>query len=362
MSGTFGHEVRSIATPVFIQTLLRDIRHRVTRAIACGPPRCDVRQILTPIARSSPVSARLRSHLNARPRRGLAAAGIGALAFGLIGAALPAALAAPASAATTGAVGSYVPDASTTGVPSGVVLKKYDGDLTISTPGAVIDGLDINGFVKVTAPNVTIKNSIIRGKATTKTAPLLTSASSTASVTIQDSELFAQVPSGWIDGIRGYNITAKRVNIHDVIDAMHIYGDNVTLEASYLHDNVHFESDPNQGGTPSHDDSIQIQKGNNIRIVGNNISGAFNTGVQFTQDQGIVSNVTVDKNKLDGGGCTINLAEKGKGAFQGVKITNNTFGRTTKIANCAIISPITTTLATSNNVFVDGLTAAVRKG
>jgi len=307
------------------------------------------------------VSARLRSHALAAPRRGLAAAGIGALAFALIGAALPAALAAPASAATP-AVGTYVPSAATTGVPAGVTLTEYDGNLTVSTAGAVIDGLDIHGFVKVTAPDVTIKNSIIRGTATTKTAPLLTSASSSASVTIQDSELFAAVPSGWIDGIRGYNITAKRVDIHDVIDAMHLYGDNVTLEASYLHDNVHFASDPNQGGTPSHDDSIQIQKGNNIRIVGNNISGAFNTGLQFTQDQGTVSNVTIDKNKLDGGGCTINLAEKGKGAFQGIKITNNTFGRTTKVANCAIIAPTTTTVATSNNLFVDGLTAAVRKG
>jgi hypothetical protein len=308
-------------------------------------------------------SARVRSNVIAGPRRRLAAVGVGALALGLIGAAVPAALAAPASAATTaGAATSSAPDATTTGVPAGVALTTYNGDLTISTAGAVIDGLDVHGFVKVTAPNVTIKNSIIRGKATTKTAPLLTSATAGASVTIQDSELFAAVPSGWIDGIRGYNITAKRVNIHDVIDAMHIYGDNVSLEASYLHDNVHFQSDPNQGGTPSHDDSIQIQKGNNIRIVGNNISGAFNTGVQVTQDQGVVSNVTIDKNTMDGGGCTINLAEKGKGAFQGMKVTNNTFGRTTKIANCAIISPVTTTVSTSNNFFVDGVVATVRKG
>jgi hypothetical protein len=306
-------------------------------------------------------SARVRSNVIAGTRRRLAAVGVGALALGLTGAALPAALAAPASAATTAGAGS-APDATTTGVPAGVALTTYNGDLTISTAGAVIDGLDVHGFVKVTAPNVTIKNTIIRGKATTRTAPLLTSATAGASVTIQDSELFAAVPSGWIDGIRGYNITAKRVNIHDVIDAMHIYGDNVSLEASYLHDNVHFQSDPNQGGKPSHDDSIQIQKGNNIRIVGNNISGAFNTGVQVTQDQGVVSNVTIDKNTMDGGGCTINLAEKGKGAFQGMKVTNNTFGRTTKIANCAIISPITTKVTTSNNFFIDGVVATVRKG
>ena len=41
--------------------------------------------------------------------------------------------------------------------------------------------------------------------------------------------------------------------------------------------------------------------------------------------------MTVDQNWADGGGCTINLAEKGKGPFQGVTITNNTFGRTTKV-------------------------------
>ena len=68
------------------------------------------------------------------------------------------------------------------------------------------------------------------------------------------------------------------------------------------------------------------------------------------------------KNTLDGGGCTINLAEKGKGPFQGVKVLDNTFGRTTKIFNCAIISPTTTVVTNSGNYFTDGVVATVRKG
>ncbi|GCE76110.1 right-handed parallel beta-helix repeat-containing protein [Cellulomonas biazotea] len=264
--------------------------------------------------------------------------------------------------AVVGPAGTYVPSATTTGVPNGTKLTVHDGDLTISTPNAVVDGLDVRGFVKVTAPNVTIKNSIIRGRATDKQTALVSNTLTTASVTVVDSELYNSAPGPWVDGVRGFNFTLKRVNLHDVIDMAHIYGDNVTIEASYLHDNLHYEVDPAQNNTPSHDDSIQIQKGNNIRIVGNNISGAFNTGIQFTQDQGIVSNVTVDKNTLDGGGCTINLAEKGKGPFQGVKVLDNTFGRTTKIFNCAIISPTTTVVTNSGNYFTDGVVATVRKG
>ncbi|QHT54773.1 hypothetical protein GXP71_00770 [Cellulomonas sp. H30R-01] len=261
-----------------------------------------------------------------------------------------------------GAVGTYVPDATTTGVPNGTKLTVHNGDLTITTPNTVIDGLDVRGFVKVAAPNVTIKNSIIRGRATSTQTALVTSASSTASVTVIDSELYNSVPGPWVDGVRGYNFKLQRVNLHDVIDMAHIYGDNVTIEASYLHDNLHYEVDPAQNNTPSHDDSIQIQKGNNMRIVGNNISGAFNTGIQFTQDQGTVSNVTIDKNMLDGGGCTVNLAEKGKGPFQGITVKDNKFGRTTKNYNCAIIAPTTTVVTTSNNYFTDGVVASVRKG
>jgi hypothetical protein len=260
--------------------------------------------------------------------------------------------------------GTVQPDASSTGFRTGRPLTIHNGDLTITTPGTVIDHMDIRGFVTVKAANVTIKNSIIRGKATSVQRALVSSTMATASVTIEDSELYASVPSGWVDGVRGWNITARRLNIHDVIDGFHIYGPNVRLESNYIHDHLHYAVDPAQNNTPSHDDSIQIQKGSNIRIIGNNFSGSYNTGIQLTQDQGVVSDVQILKNWGDGGGCTVNFAEKGRGAFQGMVVSDNTFGRTTKHYNCAIIAPTTTSsiMTAQRNYFTDGTPALVRKG
>src|SRR5207237_8813035 len=57
------------------------------------------------------------------------------------------------------------PGPNNTGVPAGTTLTVFNGDLTIDTAGATYSNLDIHGYVKVNAPNVTIKNSIIRGGA-----------------------------------------------------------------------------------------------------------------------------------------------------------------------------------------------------
>ncbi len=267
-------------------------------------------------------------------------------------------LSAPAQAAER-------PGPGNTGVPAGTALTVHQGDLTVTQAGTVIDSMDIRGFVTIQAPNVVIKNSIIRGQATTKQRALVSSTLDTASVTIVDSELSPTSPSSYIDGIRGWNITARRVNIHRVIDSAHLWGrGNVVIEDSWLHDNLHLENDPQWGGKPSHDDSIQIQEGSNIRIRNNTITGAFNTGIQFTQDRGPVWDVDVSGNFLDGGGCTVNFAEKDLGPFQSVTVAGNTFGRTTKVENCAIIAPSATrsALVATNNVYTDGAGVTVRNG
>ncbi|MBO9553260.1 right-handed parallel beta-helix repeat-containing protein [Cellulomonas sp.] len=259
------------------------------------------------------------------------------------------------------APGTVMPDATNTGVPVGTKLTVYNGNLTITQPGTVIDGLDIRGFVKVKAKDVTIKNSIVRGVSTTTAQGLVTS-ESTGSLTIEDSELYNATPNWYVDGLRGSNITAKRLNIHDVIDTMHIYGDNVTLESSWLHHTLHYDNDPSHpDGT--HDDNIQIVKGTNIKITGNRIEGAYNAAMMFTQGSGIVANVTMDKNYFGGGACTINIAESGKGPIQGLAFTNNTFGTDSRKA-CNVISPATTTAVTTytNNVDTDGKAIVVKKG
>jgi hypothetical protein len=179
---------------------------------------------------------------------------------------------------------------------------------------------------------------------------------------IVDTEIAPSERSSYSMGIVGGRFTATRVDIHNVIDSVHINASDATVEYSWLHDNVHYDNDPVYGGV-SHDDSIQIQAGSNIRIVGNNISGAKNTGIQLTQDAGKVSNVAIARNLLDGGGCTINLAEKGRGAFQGISITDNKFGRNTKVDDCAIISPSSSRPVNERNVYVpDGEVVEVHPG
>ena len=49
-----------------------------------------------------------------------------------------------------------------TGVPAGTVLKA-SGPITVSTAGALIEGLDVTGAITVNAENVTIRNTRVRG-------------------------------------------------------------------------------------------------------------------------------------------------------------------------------------------------------
>src|SRR6516165_8789263 len=55
-----------------------------------------------------------------------------------------------------------MPDATTTGPKAGVTLTPYTGPMIITTPGAVIENVIINGQLTVDAANVTVRNCIIQ--------------------------------------------------------------------------------------------------------------------------------------------------------------------------------------------------------
>jgi hypothetical protein len=266
----------------------------------------------------------------------------------------------PTATATPPASGGK-PGASNTGVPAGTKLTVHEGDLRITEPGTVVDSLDIHGFVQVSAANVTIRNSVIRGYAVSQGRSLVVQDSASGSLTIESSEVFAAAPSYWIDGIRGFNLTVRKVNVHDVIDSVRITGDNVRVESSWLHDNLHYDTAPDQkDGT--HDDNIQMQKGTNIQVVGNTIDGAYNAALMYSPGLGPISNVTVSGNWIGGGGCSVNIAEQGRGPVQGLVFKDNTFGRDTRVSDCAIIAPSTTKPTLTNNVYTDGKVVSVHRG
>ena len=97
----------------------------------------------------------------------------------------------------------------------------------------------------------------------------------------------------------------------DVIDPIKVIGDNVEVRDSWLHDNLHYEQDESRGGTPSHDDSIQIEAGKNISITGNRMEGADNAAIQITQNTSKtpLGNVRISDNYFNDGGCTVNIAK-----------------------------------------------------
>jgi len=237
------------------------------------------------------------------------------------------------------------------GVPDGVDLKVHHGDLYVRKAGTVISGLDVRGLIRIKAPDVTIKNSIVRGKALTGNNAMISNYGNGYSFTVVNSELRASNPSPWINGILGSNFTVRNVKISNVVDPIHITGSNVTVERSWLYDNLHYSKDPNHRYGPSHDDSIQIQAGNNIKIIDNVMTGAHNAVVQITQDGGDVSNVLIDGNAVDNGYCSINVAEKSRGPIYGLTIKNNRFGLNTGHPKCAIVAPSTTKISLSNNWF-----------
>jgi hypothetical protein len=257
------------------------------------------------------------------------------------------------------------PGDANTGVPAGTQLTVYDGNLTITVAGTVIDGLDVRGFVRVRAANVVIRNSIIRGPATPLTSPMSlvqSDAGAGTNLLIQDSEIFAQAPSRFVDGIVGMGFTLRRVDIHTVVDQVKVIGDNVLVDASYLHGNLYYPADG--VNLESHDDNVQISIGANVQVVNSTLIGATNSAVMITQDRGSVTGFTFRANHADNGACTINVAEKAYGPPPGLSITNSVFGTGQRLSRCAILlSDTTRAVATvTGNTFTDGSAVTISRG
>ncbi|TFD91605.1 hypothetical protein E3T51_00010 [Cryobacterium serini] len=242
-------------------------------------------------------------------------------------------------------------------------MTVHNGDINVTEPGTVLSGLDVRGLIKISAPDVTIKNSIIRGRTMNGPGALINNLGGHRNLVVTDTELSPSTASPDANGIYGYNFTATRLDINNVIDGIHITGSNVSLQDSWIHDHMHYRNDPNQGGSPSHDDGIQIQAGNNVTVTGNRLTDSHSAAVQITQDRGPVSNFTFSDNFANGGACTVNIAEKSYGPIRGATITDNSFGRDSRLANCAVIAPTTTKIDFANNYYVpDDTLVTIKKG
>jgi hypothetical protein len=233
--------------------------------------------------------------------------------------------------------GGVRPSGGSTGVPVGTVLKAYHGDLVITTPGTVIDSLDVFGFVTIKAADVTIRNSRVRGSGpgSTNTGLINCTSAAVKNAVIEDVTLAPDYPSVWLDGVLGHDFTATRVNTYDVVDGFGVFNTtgpaaNVTITSSWVHDLSYFSSDPNHPDNRTHNDAIQIQGGSNIQVVGNELDAYLSTsvgtqdypypqagfGVIVTPNVGPVTGARIDKNWITG-------------SYIPIKLTTGTWGATT---------------------------------
>lgn len=183
-------------------------------------------------------------------------------------------LPAPAYPPDYGAVGSYEPSAATTGVPSWALsgLTRYDGNITLTTPGTVLEDLDIYGKVSFQAADCTMRRCIARGitGATTDTACIDCGNANVVRAVVEDVLLDPQQPSRFMNGIQGHDFTIRRTEIRNVVDYIDAYNThlasgyqlNVVSEQNYMHDMTYWTPDPSHtSDNQSHNDGIQIHGG-----------------------------------------------------------------------------------------------------
>jgi hypothetical protein len=225
--------------------------------------------------------------------------------------------AAPAPAAPSGTPASSggFPNSSTTGVKPGIALTPA-GSMTVTEPGKVIENLHIRGTVTIEADNVTIRNTLIDN---TGTYPIRSTNRNT-NLLVEDVEIKGNGQGNV--AVYGGNYTLRRVDVHGTLDGPRVEGDNVVIEDSYVH-HLHRVD----GG---HHDAIQIIKGVNVKIVGNNLQAynpdtndPMNAAIQIGSLNGPTGQVVVENNLMNGGNYTVNAGKSGGNSFT---FRNNTFG------------------------------------
>lgn len=244
------------------------------------------------------------------------------------------------------------PSAGNTGVIAGTTLTVLTGDQTFATDNAVIGGVDIRGYVRITGKNVTIRNSIVRGGAARCPAAVI---QVEGSAVIEDVEIAPASPNACLDGVWAAATTLSRVNIHGTVDGVRA-GNDVTVQDSWIHDLAHYNTGAPEGGATINDavdtrGRRRITLRHNVLYPGANANAAY----QVTQEGGASGDIRVENNWLDGGHCVLNFAHRGGGPtpMTGIAVTNNRFGRNSMYPCPILISTQTTLSANSGNVWDD---------
>jgi pectate lyase len=248
---------------------------------------------------------------------------------------------APPTAAGFPPTAAGFPTPSTTGVPAGWTPKHTtSGDLTVTTPGAVVDGELVTGTLFVHARNVTIRNSWIYGSINNQ-AFAGNVGIDYGGMLVEDTDIGPPSGAGGapFPGILVAGYTARRVHIHNIAEGFRVADFNdsgapvadrqVVIQDSY----VHLER-----GDCSHNDGIQGYGEPPRTIIDHNTIDTTASGPDCTTGAIFIGNdnadlITVTNNLLLGGGITLRLGGPGANGpggtydhVSGNRIVNDSWG------------------------------------
>lgn len=219
------------------------------------------------------------------------------------------------------------PTPACTGIPAGTNLSTVSGSVTLSTNGQVLDAKLVTGDVIVSANNVVIKNSEVRGRIRNTNGQ---------SFTLQDSLVGPTSGCADIEAVGYQNYTARRVQMRNVSDGFRVSGNDVLIEDSY----IKLCSSPGD-----HSDGIQgYYGGTNVRISHNTIDQREARDVTspiFFADNS--ESAIITNNLLMGGGFTLRIhddftPDKGPWVVTGNRLVQNAWDygpASTSNTNCA---------------------------
>lgn len=222
-------------------------------------------------------------------------------------------------------IGTTQPTAANTGpAADGITSFTASGDVSTTAPGQTITGLDISGFVNVNHNNTTVRGNLIHGRNAGKYIQnsLVRVAPGVTGTVIEFNEIYQYATIGyWQNGVGGSDYTARRNNLHDVVDMFDIDNGKATIEANYMTAFSFQSNDADQARDTyhpywSHNDGVQIKggakntiRGNNIQMYASKKTGtldaptAYNYGSGITASPGksAVTDLLVTANWLAGG-------------------------------------------------------------
>jgi hypothetical protein len=238
--------------------------------------------------------------------------------------------------------GPYAPPApDSVGVPEGLPLCRVAA-LTVRTPGAVLDGLDVVGGIVVEARDVVVRRSRVTGDGT---LPAGIRTVDGGSVRIEDTTVTGAFTEA---GVEGADWTAERVELAGLHGDPGLagarLGPGVTLRNSWLHDLA-----------GSGDALALVAPAGDVLVEGNRIERGPGGGSAVVVDPPTArpteppGPVVIRGNELGGGDYTLRLGDTADGLTD-LRITGNRFRRD------AAVGPLRVSRAAdlADNLFVDG--------